>query len=74
MAGNFWIHLATAAIYVQLGRERDAGNAVAQLLALDPDFARHGRALIEAWHYASGLALLAVLLLITGLALHRARP
>lgn len=56
ISGNFWIPLATAAISVQLGREREAADAVAQVLALDPDFARHGRADIEAWHYASGLA------------------
>lgn len=56
ISGNFWIPLATAAICVQLGREREAADAVAQLLALDPDFARHGRFDIEAWHYASGLA------------------
>jgi adenylate cyclase len=55
ISGNFWIPLATAAICVQLGRDAEAREAVAQILALDPDFDRHGRADIEAWHYASGL-------------------
>lgn len=75
ISGNFWIPLATVAICVQLGREAEAREAVAQLLALDPDFAQHGRADIEAWHYASGLAeMLIGGLEKAGLKLEGARP
>ena len=56
ISGNFWIPLAAAAIYVQLGQEQHAREAVAELLALDPDFGSHARFDIEAWHYGSGLA------------------
>jgi tetratricopeptide (TPR) repeat protein len=56
ISGNFWIPLATAAIYAQLDREQEARNAVARLLELDPGFASHGRFDIEAWHFSSGLA------------------
>jgi tetratricopeptide (TPR) repeat protein len=55
ISGNFWIPLATAAIYIQLDRDQEARVAVARLLALDPGFASHGRFDIEAWHFASGL-------------------
>ena len=75
ISGNFWIPLATAVICVRLGREREAGDAVSSLLELDPDFARHGRADIEAWHYASGLEdMLIDSLEQAGLALERAIP
>jgi len=55
ISGNFWIPLATAAICSSLGRDDEAQAAVAQLLALDPEFASHARHDIEAWHFASGL-------------------
>ncbi len=53
--GNFWIPLATAAIYGHLGREAEGRAAVADLLEVAPDIAAHARANIEAWHYGSGL-------------------
>jgi len=55
ISGNFWIPLATTAIYSALDREPEAKAAAAQLLAVAPDIASHARANIEAWHFASGL-------------------
>ena len=55
ISGNFWIPLATAVIFTHLGRQREAQAAVAQLLAIDPDFSQHARFNIECWHFASGL-------------------
>ena len=55
MPGLFWQPLVIAAICGQLGRRAEGAAAVRDLLALDPDFARHGRRDIEVWHFASGL-------------------
>ena len=55
MPGFFWQHLAVAAICGHLGRRAEGAAAVKDLLAADPDFPKHARERIEAWHYASGL-------------------
>jgi len=55
MPGLFWVPVAVAACNSYLGRALQARRAVDELLVIDPDFARHARANIESWHYASGL-------------------
>src|SRR4029453_1280002 len=55
MPGLFWQPLVIAAICGQLGRRAEGASAVRDLLALDPDFARHGRRDIAVWPFARGL-------------------
>jgi tetratricopeptide (TPR) repeat protein len=54
MPGFFWPPLIIASVLGQLGREKEAAPAVAELLAIDPDFAIRARQYIEPWLYATG--------------------
>ncbi|MGH9576224.1 MAG: tetratricopeptide repeat protein, partial [Terriglobales bacterium] len=55
MPSMFWQPLVIAAICGQLGRRTEGAAAIRDLLALDPDFGKHGRRDIGVWHFASGL-------------------
>src|SRR6185295_2593340 len=51
----FWPYLVMASACGHLGRHTEAKAAVADLLALDPEFAAHARSKVGTWHFASGL-------------------
>ena len=53
--GFFWPYLVMASACGHLGRHTEAKAAVADLLALDSEFAAHARSKVETWHFASGL-------------------
>src|SRR5207245_2998466 len=53
--GFFWPYLVMASACGHLGRRTEAKAAVADLLALDPEFAAHARSKVGTWHFASGL-------------------
>jgi TolB-like protein/class 3 adenylate cyclase len=53
--GLFWPYLVMASACGHLGRRAEAGAAVRDLLALDPEFAAHARSNVGTWHFASGL-------------------
>src|SRR5437588_3126049 len=53
--GSFWPYLVMASACGHLGRRTEAKAAVADLLALDPEFAAHARSKVGTWHFASGL-------------------
>ncbi len=53
--GLFWPYLVVAAACGHLGRRAEAGAAVRDLLAIDPEFAAHARSNIASWHFGSGL-------------------
>src|SRR5438034_2795595 len=53
--GFFWPYLVMASACGHLGRSTEAKAAVADLLALDPEFAAHARSNVGTWHFASGL-------------------
>ncbi len=53
--GLFWPFLVMASACGHLGRKAEAGVAVRDLLALDPEFAAHVRYNVGTWHFASGL-------------------
>jgi adenylate cyclase len=50
--GFFWGPLLRAAALGELGRRAEAQEAVRELLALQPDFARRGRRLMPRWVFA----------------------
>jgi tetratricopeptide (TPR) repeat protein len=51
----FWAHATRAAIFGHLGRRDDAEKAVAELLALYPDFTDHARDELRKWNFAPDL-------------------
>src|SRR6476646_10147194 len=53
--GFFWPYLVMASACGHLGRHTEAKAAVADLFALDPEFAAHARSKVGTWHFASGL-------------------
>ncbi len=53
--GNFWPYVVVASACGHLGRRAEAGAAVRDLLALDPEFSAHVRSKVRSWHFASGL-------------------
>ncbi|HEX6729824.1 MAG TPA: protein kinase [Pyrinomonadaceae bacterium] len=53
--GLFWPYLVMASACGHLGRSTEAEAAVRDLLALDPEFAKHARSNVGTWHFASGL-------------------
>jgi TolB-like protein/cytochrome c-type biogenesis protein CcmH/NrfG/predicted Ser/Thr protein kinase len=53
--GLFWPYLVIASACGHLGRHTEAEAAVRDLLALDPEFAKHARSNVGTWHFASGL-------------------
>jgi TolB-like protein len=53
--GHFWPFLVMASACGHLDRRAEAKAAVRDLLAIDPEFARHARSYVGTWHFASGL-------------------
>ena len=48
-SGSYWLHANRAAIYGQLGRQKEAQAEIANLLTLYPDFAKKARQEYRIW-------------------------